>query len=156
MATVIDFAAKSADLKSIWLDCEELKAARLKEKITLTQAVCALESELGKRIAPKTLENWEYKQAPGIDPKVAAGLYAKFAKDATRARREGKNLIFGSIPISVAKDILDFTDADIERHFGYKPSYWAKIEANSRFLPEKKMDKLEVLMQKCLSGLCGN
>lgn len=132
----------------------QLKHARQAKKLTLTQAVCALEDHLEIKVSPKTLENWESKTSPGVTLTEAKSAYNAFCKNAEDVAKLGKNLIFGSIPVSVSQEILDLSDHDIEKSFGYKPSFWAKICANSRFLPDEKMRLLEEMMEEKLVQLC--
>lgn len=146
MNTVVAFPTESV----------RLKKARTDNKLVLTQAVIALESELGIKISPKTLEKWEGRGTAAVDARDARKAYEAFCRSAEAVSKSGKNLLFGSIPVAVAREILELSQEEIGRLFDYSASSWAKIEANSRFLPEKKLVKLEAMLQDRFLDFCGN
>lgn len=146
MSTVLKFPAVSVGL--------ELKQARTKFRLTLTQAVSALLAEANIEVAPNTLETWENGRNPGVDVAVAAAAYEKFALDSEVCRHAGKNLMYGSIPVSTARDILDLSIPQLAHILGYSPSFWIKIEANSRFIAEDKLAILEAMVQMRFMQVC--
>lgn len=144
MALVIDFPLSSRKLKN----------ARLHSKLSLTQAVLALEEALDMEVTPGTLEGWESNRTPGVCYDEAGNAYSAFAERAKNYRHAGKNMLFGAIPLSSARDILDLTIEQIASKFGYKNSTWTRFEANARVIPEEIVVEIQNSIRIRMADLC--
>lgn len=137
------------------LESVKLKSARTSARLSLTQAVTALEVTLGIAIAPGTLEAWENGRPPKVCPKRAAIAYKGLARHTAKFRHLGTNVLFGSLPLSVARDILDMSVEEIAALYGYKRSFWIKFEANARAVPVDIIEDLQSKLQGRFAVLCG-
>jgi len=75
---------------------------------------------------------------------------------ASIAKGEGKNLIFHSFPLRVAREILGLEIEEMAAKYGCSKSHWKKLEANYRKLTADKLDQIEQDVRSCFLAVCNN
>lgn len=66
----------------------------------------------------------------------------------------GKNLIFGSYPLRVARELLEISLDEMAAKFGYTANSWKRIEANARPLSPELLRNIEKEVRDKLATVC--
>jgi DNA-binding XRE family transcriptional regulator len=65
-----------------------------------------------------------------------------------------ENLLFGTFPLRIARDLLDISCADLASMYGYKESTWKRFESNGRHLDKDTVTNIENSIKAKLKQTC--
>lgn len=127
---------------------EVFRDYRKQERLTITQAAYAL------GVSTSAIEAWErgVNPAPSIDTVKEA--FEAFSINYEKKTFK-KNLLFGSYPLRLARELVEMDIASISAKFKVTPSSWAKFESNVRPLPESMLVEVEDFVRERLAAVCG-
>jgi hypothetical protein len=114
------------------------RARSLRKKLGLNPIQAALALNIK---APSRIEDME---RTGVSPWTFEALesaYSAFLHAGPTSR--GRNLLFGQLPISVARSLLRLSVEEIAERCGYSVSFWMRMEADHRPLRADVLKRLE-------------
>ncbi len=124
-----------------------LYLARKEYGLSLSQAAVAL------GMSPTQVERDELRAKPTVDVNQARQAFEVFI--ATHlGSGAGKNLLFGQMPLRVARDILGMSVAQIAARHGMSESQWRKMECHARLLEKPVLDQIQQAILEHFDGLC--
>lgn len=129
------------------LSLNALYVARKHYGLTLTQAAKAL------NLSATQLEREELRPRPTIDMVQATQAFSGFVLNDADGKL-GKNLLYSSMPIRVARDILGENVEQIAKRYDISPSQWKKMECHARKMPQSLIEQIESDIRKSFSALC--
>lgn len=141
MATILRFT-RAEDASS----GNRSRDARREFGLSLAQAAKAL------GVSAATVENWERMDNPRVSTDRLTEAYGNFCHAANRDL--GNNLLFGSYPLRLARQLLQISPEDMAEQFGYSKAAWLKLEANARPLPDSKILEIEDRVRSKLAQIC--
>lgn len=141
-AVVIDFAAATAD------QAKGIKRIRLEFALPLVEAATVL------GISASTLEREEAKTDASLNYNDVARKYELHVASADGKQKRRGNLIFGSLPLKVARHILDLSIEQMARRQGYSLGHWKKIETNFRSISDERIRGIEQEVKAEFENLC--
>ncbi len=141
-AEIIDFAAATAD------QAEGIRRARLELAISLVEAADVL------GISASTLEREEAKPNTSLNYNDVVRKYEFYVASVDGRRERRGNLIFGSLPLKVARHILDLSIEQMAHRQGYSLGHWKKIETNFRPISDEKVKSIEKEVKAEFENLC--
>lgn len=124
-----------------------LYLARKTYKLSLSQAAKAL------RLSPTQVERDELRETPQLDVRRAEQAFEVFIAT-NNLMKDGKNLLFGYMPLRVARDVLDMPVDEIAKKYRMSPSQWRKMECHARTLETSLLDEIEKDIVSHFDGLC--
>lgn len=126
----------------------DIKSARYEFDLSLVEAANIL------GISTSTLEREESKAKPNFKYHEVARKYELYAASTDGKRKRQGNLIFGSLPIKVARHIFDISIEQMARKYGYSLGHWRKIETNFREISQEKIESIEQELKYKMKTLC--
>jgi DNA-binding XRE family transcriptional regulator len=125
---------------------KKLRNTRREFGLSLAQAAKAL------GVSAATIENWERSGNPRLSTDDVSKSYSNFGHAADRD--VGNNLLFGSYPLRLARQLLQVSPDEMATQFGYSKAAWLKLEANARPLPDTKLFEIEERIRSKLAQIC--
>lgn len=142
MSTVLKFQARPK--------CQsrenEFRDLRKSFGLSILQAAQALE------VSASTLENWEQLRSFKLTIAAIESSYQRYSNNLVPG--SGKNVLFGSYPLRLARMLLRLDVEQIASEFGYTEAAWLKIESNARILTEDKIEVIEDRLRAQMADLC--
>ena len=123
-----------------------LRAVRSEYGLSLLQAAVAL------GISASAVEEMERHGDDVFAPEMVRRKYELFV--GTTNFGVGKNLLFDTYPLRMARELLDLSIDEMASRFGYKPSSWKRIEMNARPLHPDILARIEAEVRHKLSSVC--
>jgi DNA-binding transcriptional regulator YiaG len=87
------------------------------------------------------VEHWEANPGLGPQEDLVRASFEDYKHSGKRGERS--NLIFGTYPLKLAREILGLNIDEIAASHGYKRSMWQKFESNDRELDRGVLLRLE-------------
>lgn len=142
MSTVLKFQARP----TCQPNKNEFRDLRKSFDLSILQASQALE------VSASTLENWEQLNSFKLAIAAVESSYQRYANSLMPG--SGKNVLFGSYPLRLARMLLRLDVKQIAAEFGYTEAAWLKIESNARILADDKIEIIEDRLRAQMADLC--
>lgn len=123
-----------------------LRDARREYGLSLLEAAKAL------GVSPTQLEREEGRPSPGMDLCQVRSRFELFV--ATQGPAAGKNLIFGVLPLRVARDIMGLSVDTMAMRYDASPSHWRKLECHARELSVDTLHRIEADVRTSFAEIC--
>lgn len=123
---------------------DEAQASEQRSVIALARREYGLSVAQGARalnVSPATLERMEASSIYTIDEDDVRRKFEVFI--VTEGGDAGKNLLFRTYPLRVARELLKLPIPQMAARYGYASSTWRKIEANARLIDTDKLRQIE-------------
>jgi hypothetical protein len=120
--------------------------ARKENGLSLLQAAKALDT------SPTKLEREELNPSGAVDVNKARTAYQLFV--ARNPPAAGKNLLFGSISLRIARDIMGDSVESFSTKYKISPSHWRKLECHAREIEPELLRQIEADVRKSFAKIC--
>ena len=142
MNDVIDFPVGSSN-RIAW----SLSDCRKEYGLSLIQAAQALD------VSPTHYERMEQGKAAPPQAEWAKMQFEIFLDQ--NGEDDATNLMFGTFPLRMARQLTGLSLPAIASHFGYSAATWKRFESNGRILDREKLKAVEAMVKDRLGEVCG-